>query len=310
MKMKKLVSVLIMLTAVVLLSTQAIAETVTCVSTADVYIDQGSPTSNFNTKTRVLLSWHSTKGIARGLLKFDIPAALQALQITSAILHVSKNSTGGTGTIVNVSAYALNSAFDETTETWNTHSGGDYDTSVVSTGTLPVWTTEITQATIDVTTLLAGNLDKVRSFGMLMKVTTESGTNVNQNFASKEEVDVAPYFDPYVEITYTPTLITLSSFDAIPDSRKVTLAWTTESEIDNAGFNVYRAEASGEYVQINADIVPAQGSATSGSTYEFVDEDVQNRITYSYKLEDIDINGAATLHGPVSATPRLIYLFK
>ena len=34
---------------------------------------------------------------------------------------------------------------------------------------------------------------------------------------------------------------------------------------------------------------------------------LQNRKTYYYKLEDIDINGTATMHGPVSATPRLIY---
>jgi len=107
---------------------------------------------------------------------------------------------------------------------------------------------------------------------------------------------------------YVVTLITLSSFDAIPGSQKVSLTWATESEIDNAGFNIYRAEENGEFVQINDEIIPAQGSATSGATYEFVDEDVQNRTTYSYKLEDVDANGVSTMHGPKSATPRLIYL--
>jgi len=34
---------------------------------------------------------------------------------------------------------------------------------------------------------------------------------------------------------------------------------------------------------------------------------VQNRKTYYYKLEDIDLNGTSTMHEPVSATPRLIY---
>jgi hypothetical protein len=41
--------------------------------------------------------------------------------------------------------------------------------------------------------------------------------------------------------------------------------------------------------------------------YEFVDNDVQNRTTYSYMLEDVDFNGIAMQHGPVIATPRLIY---
>jgi hypothetical protein len=107
-----------------------------------------------------------------------------------------------------------------------------------------------------------------------------------------------------------PTAITLSSFDANPGNHSVTLIWVTETEIDNAGFNIYRAGADGEFVKINAVIISAQGTAASGATYQFVDSGAQNRQTYSYKLEDVDLNGAATIHGPVQATPRFIYLFK
>ena len=39
----------------------------------------------------------------------------------------------------------------------------------------------------------------------------------------------------------------------------------------------------------------------------FVDEDVTNRSTYWYMLEDIDLNGLSTMHGPVGGRPRLIY---
>jgi hypothetical protein len=38
-----------------------------------------------------------------------------------------------------------------------------------------------------------------------------------------------------------------------------------------------------------------------------LDEDVRNRKPYFYKLEDIDLNGKSTMHGPVSATPRAVY---
>jgi hypothetical protein len=38
-----------------------------------------------------------------------------------------------------------------------------------------------------------------------------------------------------------PTVIELSSFTAVRAARKVILAWTTESENDNAGFKLYRA---------------------------------------------------------------------
>ena len=102
-----------------------------------------------------------------------------------------------------------------------------------------------------------------------------------------------------------PTFIELASFTATPFDRLVVLEWVTASEIDNAGFNLYRAEGeSGEYVKLNAALIPADGSPTEGAVYQFMDEDVQNRVTYYYKLEDIDIYGKSTLHGPVSAMPR------
>ena len=53
--------------------------------------------------------------------------------------------------------------------------------------------------------------------------------------------------------------------------------------------------------------ISMQGSITQGAFYEFVDTNVQNRKTYYYKLEDMDLNGISTMHEPVNATPRLIY---
>jgi hypothetical protein len=109
-------------------------------------------------------------------------------------------------------------------------------------------------------------------------------------------------------ISLESTLIELSSLRAVPSDREVVIIWETASEIDNAGFNLYRAEsADGKYIQINDLIIPAEGFPTEGTSYQYVDDDVKNRKTYYYKLEDIDLNGTSTMHGPVSATPRLIY---
>ncbi len=107
----------------------------------------------------------------------------------------------------------------------------------------------------------------------------------------------------------TPTLIELSTFIATPGSHNVTLTWETDSEIDNAGFNIYRAMGDGDYRKINGALIPAEGSPTWGASYSFTDTAVQNRKTYHYTLEDVDLNGVSTMHGPVSATPRLIYGF-
>ena len=107
---------------------------------------------------------------------------------------------------------------------------------------------------------------------------------------------------------YVVTIVELSSLDARAASGRILITWSTESEIDNAGFNIYRAEVQDEeYIKINDELIPSAGEPTAGETYELVDEDVQNRKTYYYKLEDIDLNGTSTMHGPVSATPRLLY---
>jgi len=106
------------------------------------------------------------------------------------------------------------------------------------------------------------------------------------------------------------TVIALSSFTAQPGNGSITLNWTTETEMDNAGFNILRAESeNGEYVKINTAIIPAKAGATAGASYQFIDSNAQNRKTYYYKLEDIDLNGSATQHGPQSATPKWIYSF-
>jgi len=104
------------------------------------------------------------------------------------------------------------------------------------------------------------------------------------------------------------TVISLSSLTAKSADAKVIIEWQTETETDNAGFNIYRSEAeNGNYIKINSSLIPARGSSTQGVSYEFTDNNVQNRKTYFYKLEDKDLNGNATMHGPVSATPRWFF---
>ena len=57
-------------------------------------------------------------------------------------------------------------------------------------------------------------------------------------------------------------------------------------------FNLYRSETdNGEYAKINGSLIPAEGSSTQGTAYEFVDTGVQNGKTYYYKLESINLSG-------------------
>lgn len=101
--------------------------------------------------------------------------------------------------------------------------------------------------------------------------------------------------------TESPTVITLVSFKARTiSSGNVVLTWETSSEIDNAGFNLYRARIEGgPYTKINSALIAAKGNASSGSRYKFVDTQGEGR--FYYKLEDVDNYGVSTMHGPVSS---------
>jgi hypothetical protein len=100
------------------------------------------------------------------------------------------------------------------------------------------------------------------------------------------------------------TSVSLASLHAIPANKKITLKWRTETEADNAGFNIWRAEG---FQKINEALIPALGSPVSGEDYDFVDEWVLNGKRYFYLLEDIDTNGNSTFHGPVKAVPSWVY---
>jgi len=114
----------------------------------------------------------------------------------------------------------------------------------------------------------------------------------------------------YENTTPPPTVIELQNFDAQGAWARTILSWTTATEIDNVGFNIYRSEtADGEFVKLNAVLIPAKGSVTEGASYSFVDWGTERGKTYYYKLEDVDLAGNATLHGPESAKPWFILSF-
>ena len=99
------------------------------------------------------------------------------------------------------------------------------------------------------------------------------------------------------------TPIELISFTAEALDEAVLLSWETATEKDNAGFNLYRSlAATGDYVKVTSDLIPAEGDAFTGASYEFVDADVTAGNTYYYKLEDISIYGVSTFHGPIDIT--------
>jgi hypothetical protein len=225
MTMKKLILLIPSLVFVVYV-TPVVA--VICPSIADVYIDQREPDTNFNFRTRIIISYHPTYGIARGLIKYDIPDEIDASEITAATLYLSGSYHTGGGDAIQVACYALNAPFGEGSATWNSLDGGDYDSGIAASGNLPAgndWETSF-----DVTALVAGNLQKLRDNGMLMRLQTEGPLSEYQNIASREFEDLQD-FAPYLDIEYSESSSSSTTTEPLKTSTTSMPVSTTTSSI-------------------------------------------------------------------------------
>ncbi len=97
--------------------------------------------------------------------------------------------------------------------------------------------------------------------------------------------------------------VLLSSLSASADVKgTVTLRWNTSAESYNAGFHVQRSQSlNGPFTRITSEMIRPRRDGT----YSFVDDKVHAGAKYYYKLEDIDVSGRSTLHGPVEALVAL-----
>ncbi len=102
------------------------------------------------------------------------------------------------------------------------------------------------------------------------------------------------------------TAIELAAFEGSAMGGKVTLDWKTATEVDNAGFNLYRATSEdGVKTQLNGSLLAASAAGASGASYSFVDRPGDG--VFYYWLEDVDLTGRTTLHGPVRVSVKPLF---
>jgi uncharacterized repeat protein (TIGR01451 family) len=149
--------------------------------------------------------------------------------------------------------------------------------------------------------------------GTTVTILTLAGApGIATNIASviADQMPSPNYSNIQVETITAATNVKLEFFSAQrgrdkTGANRVVLLWKTGGESHNLGFNVYR-EQGGEHVPLNPSLIA--GSALlmngalpkhSGRTYTWIDSS-STAGTGSYWLEDVDVNGTRTLHGPVS----------
>ena len=111
--------------------------------------------------------------------------------------------------------------------------------------------------------------------------------------------------------------VELSSFTVTRlESGSVIVTWTTESEVDNAGFNLRRSLARDSgFTLINPALIAGAGTTGERQEYTFTDTSAKPGVEYYYQIEEVSFDGKREtlamrmLRGPVSAANRALTTF-
>ena len=96
------------------------------------------------------------------------------------------------------------------------------------------------------------------------------------------------------------------------DDGSVVIRWITESELNNAGFNILRSETrDGELTQVNKQLIKGQGTTSERTTYTWKDSTAKPNVVYYYQIQDVSLDGQvqtlrqSRLKGNVTAAGKL-----
>lgn len=202
-----------------------------------------------------------------------------------------------------------------------TNSGPSSATNVMVSDTLPSQVTYLSSTTTQgscseaggtVTCLLGTMANAGTATVSILTLANAAGTVLNTATVTADQTDpnLTNNSSTWTETITSPTGISLRSFSAREGSDKngahrVMLMWQTGGEAHNLGFNVYR-EQNGNRVRMNSSMIAGSALLMSGAlpkhagrSYAWIDPSIATGA--SYWLEDIDLSGVRTMHGPVSA---------
>ena len=108
--------------------------------------------------------------------------------------------------------------------------------------------------------------------------------------------------------------VSLSKFrpERLKDTGEIVIRWITESELNNAGFNILRSETrNGQFTKINTSLIAGQGTTSERTTYEWKDTSAKPTVVYYYQIQDVSLDGQvqtlrmSRLKGNVTAAGKL-----
>ena len=110
-----------------------------------------------------------------------------------------------------------------------------------------------------------------------------------------------------------PLPVELSQFSARLVKDEVVIDWTTESELNNAGFNILRSTSrTKNFRRINPKLIQGAGTTGERRTYQFIDKTAKPNVAYYYRIEDVDFSGTRSIlttyhiRGVITPTGKVI----
>ena len=114
--------------------------------------------------------------------------------------------------------------------------------------------------------------------------------------------------------------VELSHFSPVRDkvTGAVVITWSTQSELNNAGFFIKRSQQAddGEFKVINAAMIAGAGTTSEKQFYTYNDTTAQPNVVYYYQIEDVSLDGnrqtltrGIRLRGHVSVAGKLTTLW-
>ena len=88
--------------------------------------------------------------------------------------------------------------------------------------------------------------------------------------------------------------VELSGFGAKRDplTGAVVITWSTQSELNNAGFFIKRSQQKkGKFVVVNPTMIAGAGTTAEKQSYTYTDATAEPNIVYYYQIEDVSLDG-------------------
>ena len=132
----------------------------------------------------------------------------------------------------------------------------------------------------------------------------KAGDPANYPYGNGPQGDVVRIYN-YVRLVrggnaYVPVELSSLRAAVLPDERSVSLEWSTESETQNLGFYVQRrADAAGDFKDIDGSFIPGNGTTSAAQHYSFIDQPPGDG-SWLYRLRQLDTDGTEEFSHVVS----------